>query len=236
LLDITRVAELQGITRTRQCWRIGAAATWTDLIRADLPPLFTTLKLAAREVGSVQIQNRATLAGNICNASPAADGVPPLLAMNAQVELTSAHAQRSLPLAVFITGVRKTALHKGEIVSALLIPDAPDMARSAFLKLGSRTHLVISIAMVAAVVELQDNKLHKTSIAVGSCSPVAQRLPALEAALTGQRADRITEFDIPPDLLAPLSPISDVRGSAQYRLDVVPDLIRRTLQNACVGA
>jgi len=86
ILDISAIEGLREVTREAKGWRIGALATWTDVIRADLPAAFDGLKLAAREVGSVQIQNRATLAGNLCNASPAADGVPPLLTLDAGVE------------------------------------------------------------------------------------------------------------------------------------------------------
>ena len=87
VLDLTAVEGLRGISRAGDGWRIGAATTWTDVVRADLPPLFDALKQAARQVGSIQIQNAGTVAGNLCNASPAADGVPPLLALDAEVEL-----------------------------------------------------------------------------------------------------------------------------------------------------
>ncbi|MFV2038027.1 MAG: xanthine dehydrogenase family protein subunit M, partial [Paracoccaceae bacterium] len=109
ILDVSAVPEFQGVTRQQNGWRIGAATTWSDLISADLPDAFDGLKLAARDVGSVQIQNVATLVGNICNASPAADGVPPLLCLDAQVEIVSHSGTRLLPLAEFITGVRTTA-------------------------------------------------------------------------------------------------------------------------------
>lgn len=236
LLDITRVAELQGVAQGPDGWRIGAAATWTDVIRADLPPAFDALKLAAHEVGSVQIQNRATLVGNLCNASPAADGVPPLLALDAQVELTSQTTTRLVPLAQFITGVRQTTRHTDELVTALIIPAIGPRAQSGFVKLGSRTHLVISIAMVAVVVDIQHAHLSHVAIAVGSCSPVAQRLHALEAYLTGHPLATLDTLQITPEMLAPLSPITDVRGSAGYRLDVVPALITRALSMACEGA
>src|SRR6186713_2014147 len=90
LLDITAISGLRGIRRDDRGWAIGATTTWTDVVRADLPPLFAALKAAAREVGGVQIQNAGTVAGNVCNASPAADGMPALLALDAEVELQSA--------------------------------------------------------------------------------------------------------------------------------------------------
>ncbi|MBT6313556.1 MAG: hypothetical protein HOJ21_10170, partial [Alphaproteobacteria bacterium] len=115
ILDITGIQALRGVSRTGNSYRIGATTTWTDIVRADLPPAFDALKQAALEVGAVQIQNSGTVAGNLCNASPAADGVPPLLALDASVELQSNRGVRSLPLGDFLTGVRQTALQPGEI-------------------------------------------------------------------------------------------------------------------------
>jgi CO/xanthine dehydrogenase FAD-binding subunit len=94
ILDVTRIAALRGISKAKDGWRIGAASTWSDVIAADLPAAFDGLKAAARDVGSVQIQNAGTIAGNLCNASPAADGVPPLLALKALVEICSAEGCR----------------------------------------------------------------------------------------------------------------------------------------------
>jgi len=108
VLDISGIAELRQITQNDDNWSIGAAVSWRDVIRAALPPAFDGLKAAAREVGSWQIQNRATLVGNICNASPAADGVPALLTMDAAVQLQSSRGSRVIPLSSFITGNRKT--------------------------------------------------------------------------------------------------------------------------------
>jgi CO/xanthine dehydrogenase FAD-binding subunit len=122
VLDLSDIESLRGISRAGGIFRIGAAATWTDVISAPLPAGFDGLKAAAREVGSLQIQNRGTVAGNICNASPAADGIPPLLSLDASVELQSLRGQRLMPLSEFVTGYRRTALAPDEIVSAILVP------------------------------------------------------------------------------------------------------------------
>lgn len=234
LLDITRIEGLRAITRTDSGWRIGAASTWSDIIRADLPRAFDGLKAAAREVGSVQIQNAGTIVGNLCNASPAADGVPPLLCLDAQVEIGSIFGIRTVPLEEFIMGVRQIDLAQGELVTAILIPKTTDTRRSGFVKLGARKYLVISIAMVAVSCEIENEVLRKARIAVGACSPVAQRLHALEAALEGKPPEaaapllQIAEF-------SPLAPIDDVRGSGVYRLDVLRALISRALKEAAYG-
>ncbi|MDP1747818.1 MAG: FAD binding domain-containing protein, partial [Reyranella sp.] len=142
ILDITAIASLRGISTTTTGWRLGATTSWRELIEADLPPLFDGLKQAAREVGGRQIQNAVTLAGNLCNASPAADGVPGLLALGAVVEIASRAGSRRVPLEQFITGVRRTDLCPGELVVALHVARPAYPARSAFLKLGARRYLV----------------------------------------------------------------------------------------------
>ena len=133
---MTRIAALRGISKAKDGWRIGAASTWSEVIAADLPAAFDGLKAAARDVGSVQIQNAGTIAGNLCNASPAADGVPPLLALNALVEICSAEGCRVMPLDTFITGVRHVALDQGEMVTAVIIPETFGSAQKCFREIG----------------------------------------------------------------------------------------------------
>ena len=120
VVDITALGEIRGISIEAEWTRIGGLTTWSEVIRTPLPRCFDALKAAAREVGSVQIQNRGTVAGNLCNASPAADGVPPLLALDAEVELASAAGRRRLPLAEFVAGNRKTLRRADEILAAVL--------------------------------------------------------------------------------------------------------------------
>ena len=230
VLDIGGIAVLRGISADAAGWRLGATTTWSELLEADLPPLFDGLKQAAREVGGRQIQNAGTLAGNLCNASPAADGVPCLLALDAEIELAGPAGRRLLPLRQFITGVRRTALTRDELVVAVHVPRPNHEARSAFVKLGTRRYLVISIAMAAATLEIANGRVASARIAVGACSPVAERLPGLEAALAGAPLDAHLADRVVVAHLAPLSPIDDVRGSAGYRSDAVVTVLRRLLQ------
>jgi CO/xanthine dehydrogenase FAD-binding subunit len=228
VLDIGGIDALRGISAGPDGWRLGATTTWAELLEAGLPPLFDGLKQAAREVGGRQIQNAGTLAGNLCNASPAADGVPPLLTLDAEVELAGWAGTRRLPLASFITGNRRTVLAPGELLVAIHVRRPARDARSAFLKLGARRYLVISIAMAAATLEIEAGRIAAARIAVGACSAVAQRLPALEAALVGATIDSLAKrVDI--SQLVPLSPIDDVRGSAGYRREAAVTLLRRLL-------
>lgn len=236
VLDVTAIDGLRGISAMAGGWRIGATTRWSDILAADLPPAFDMLKQAAREVGAVQVQNAGTVAGNLCNASPAADGVPPLLALDAQVELTGTAGHRVLPLAEFITGARQTGLKPGELMTAVVIPHTSGAGRSRFLKLGARKYLVISVAMVAVRLDHAAGRVTDLALSVGACSAVAMRLPALERQLIGQpvrdlsgRVDQRLVSDA-------LSPISDVRADAAYRLRAAGELLRRALRDLEVAA
>jgi CO/xanthine dehydrogenase FAD-binding subunit len=233
VLDVTAIAGLHGIEAVDGGWRIGALTTWTDLAEADLPPLFDGLRAAALAIGGLQIQARATVVGNVCNASPAADGVPNLHALDAVVELASAAGARQVPIGEFVTGNRRTVRRPDELVTGLLVP-APMPAtrvRSTFQKLGSRAYLVISIAMVAAVAEIGvDGRVARVRVAVGACSEVAQRLTRLEAELAGRPAAPETASIVGATHLAAVSPIDDVRGTAAYRSDAAVVLVRRALE------
>jgi CO/xanthine dehydrogenase FAD-binding subunit len=229
VLDIWGIDALRGIRRNSDGTSFGALTTWTEIAQAELPPAFDALKSAAREVGGRQVQNRGTLAGNICNASPAADGVPPLLALNARVEVASARGVRTLPLADFITGNRRTALAVDELVTAVHVPPQSDAARSVFLKLGARSYLLISIVSVAAVVTCGgDGRVSEAAIAVGACSAVPTRLAGLEAQMCGRTLHEIEPL-IAPAVATALSPIDDVRGTAAYRHHAAAVLVRRAL-------
>lgn len=231
LLDLTRVGELKGIRKTADGWRLGAALTWSELLAAELPRAFDALRLAAREIGGLQIQNAGTIGGNLCNASPAADGVPPLLALDATVELASVRGARRLALAEFLLGNRRTARSDDEILVAIHIPDSPWPRRaSTFVKLGSRRYLVISFVMVAVHLAADgDGRVQAAAVVVGACSPTAQRLSALEAALVGQPAGSALAGWVTPAHLAALAPIDDVRSDAGYRREAAFTLVRRTL-------
>ena len=230
VLDLTGISGLRGITETAEGWCFGATTSWSDVIAADLPPAFDSLKLAAREVGSIQIQNAGTLAGNLVNASPAADGVPCWLTLEAEVELRSSGATRRLPIDAFITGPRQTALQRGEIVTAIHVPGPAGSGRSSFLKLGARKYLVISIAMVAARLVLDGQTIKEAALSVGACSAVALRLPAAEAFLAGKELTPQNIAAIPDDMLMQgLLPIDDLRSDAAYRKVAAGELVRRCL-------
>jgi CO/xanthine dehydrogenase FAD-binding subunit len=237
VLDIGGLAELGGIAEDGAGWRIGAGVTWTELAETRLPTLFDGLKAAAREVGGRQIQNAGTVLGNLCNASPAADGAPCLLTMEATVELASTSGQRQLPLEAFLLGNRRTARRADELATAMFVPRPAGQAVSLFRKLGARRYLVISIVMLAVVLELDDRGcIAHARVAVGACAPTARRLATLEARLAGCRLAPGLGALVDEDCLGALAPIDDIRATAAYRIDACRTLLRRALEDLGRGA
>lgn len=231
VIDISSVDEMKGIHATAEHILFGGRTTWSEVVKARLPRGFDGLKAAAREIGSVQIQNQATVAGNICNASPAADGVAALMALDAEVTLASRDTSRTLPLGQFVHGNRKTGRRADELLTSIRIPRRLETAASTFLKLGARRYLVISIVMVAAnlVFDAENGTILEALICVGSCSPVAVRLAELERSLVGRPLHNGLQGIMRPEHFAGLAPIDDVRATAAYRKEVAQTLVKRAL-------
>jgi CO/xanthine dehydrogenase FAD-binding subunit len=237
VLDISRLAGLRGMREHDTHWSIGALTTWSDVLAADLPPMFDGLKLAAREVGGVQIQNAGTVAGNLCNASPAADGVPALMSLGAEVVLRGGAGEQVLPLGDFLLGNRHTARQPDQLMTEIRVPKpGSDETRGHFLKLGARRYLVISIVMAAAVIEVEDELVRAARVSVGACSEVAMRLRDLEAAMIGRHVDGELGLVATADHLAGLAPIDDVRAPASYRRRAALVLVQRLLNELGAGA
>jgi CO/xanthine dehydrogenase FAD-binding subunit len=233
ILDISAIGELKGIRESDDFFHIGARTTWSELLGAPLPSGFDGLRAAAREIGSIQIQNQATVAGNICNASPAADGVAALMALDAEVTLASRDETRTLPVSEFVLDNRKTARKPDEILTSIRVPRRSENAASSFLKLGARRYLVISIVMVAANLQFgSDRRISGAAVCVGSCSVKAVRLRDLENALIGLNIGSPLGQIVNSEHFAAISPIDDIRGTAEYRLEAAQTLVRRAL-NEC---
>ena len=232
VVDVTGIAEMQGITQGIGGLRIGGAVTWAEIAAAPLPAALAGLQRAAGLVGGWQVQNVGTVAGNLGNASPAADGVPALLTLDAVVELASAAGRREVTLAEFILGPRRTVRRPDELIVALHIPQSALDGKGVFHKLGARAHLVISIASVAVRCVTKKRIVTEIAIATGACSPVPCRLPLLEVALRDVPvADLAGQIRV-EDIAASLSPIDDIRAPAGYRLEAVTELLRRAVQEA----
>jgi CO/xanthine dehydrogenase FAD-binding subunit len=235
VLDITALEALRAVRIEDQELIIGATATWASVRDGKLPVWLRALRQAAAQIGGEQIQNVATVAGNLCNASPAADGVPPLLALSARVELASIRERRSVALEEFILGPRRTACLTDELMVAIRVPLRSEQARSAFYKLGARSYLVISIVSLAITLDFDARgRINYAGLAVGSCSARPQRLRSLESRLLGldRRSVGTLSFS---DQLAEIAPIDDIRGSAAYRREAVATLLPRALREVCGG-
>jgi CO/xanthine dehydrogenase FAD-binding subunit len=205
VVDLVDVAEVRGVHRDGERLHIGAGASlWTLAEHPVVRTRFAALAEAVRCVGSLQIQARATLAGNVCNASPAADTSPALLLYDAEVGVRSARGQRSVPLADLWTGPRRTVLEADEWVDRLTLTD-PGRHGSAYVKLG-RTRGV-DLALVGVAVLVTDDA---TRVAACSVAPTVGRLPDVERALDAGG-------DVERAVAASISPISDIRAGADYR-------------------
>jgi CO/xanthine dehydrogenase FAD-binding subunit len=232
VLDLSALPELREILRLqrhgKQFLRIGAMATWSEVSRQSelAAPAFLALRQCAREVGGQQIQNRGTLVGNVCNASPAADGIPVLMALGASLEIRSSKGQRWMSLEQFVRAPRRVALEPGDIVTAIEVPVEAGATRSLFLKMGARRFLVISIAMLAA--QWRRGKNGHCRISIGACSPVATRLEPLERwYLSGMPAPEKTAAIAASVRL--LTPIDDVRADYLYRHDLAHTLCEKLI-------
>ncbi len=213
-LDLSRLADLRRIEMRGECVSIGALATFTDirtapLVRTRLPMLCA----AASQVGALQVQNRATIGGNIANASPAGDSLPVLAVAEAHVVLRGADAERRVPFTHFFTGYRQSVRHADEIIVAV---DVPPVAGSQwFRKVGTRAAQAISKVVIAAV------RGPRVRVAFGSVAPTVVRVPNTEEVLSsgGSLADA------QQTLAAELTPIDDLRSTAAYRLRVAANLL-----------
>jgi CO/xanthine dehydrogenase FAD-binding subunit len=227
ILDLNGVRELDAWSEHDGGLRIGASVSYTRLI-AELAGRLPGLAIAARTVGSPQIRNRGTLGGNLGTASPAGDGLPPLYAMDAEVEVASVRGARRLPVAGFVTGPKRTALEPDELIAAVHVPAAAGPQQ--FAKIGTRNAMVIAVCSVAVCL-WEDAR--RVAVCIGSSGPTPLRAPDAEA-FAGT-----LDWDAPlPDHAAArfgelvrdaAQPIDDVRGTAAYRRHALTVLARRTL-------
>ncbi len=233
LVDVSRVESLRGLSRSQDGLSIGAALPLADLLGdAAVRDAYPLLATVLRSLGSTQIRSRATLGGNLANASPAADGALALLAYDARLTLASRAGSRALPLREFFRGPGRTALARGEYVHSITLP-APDANQAFFFhKVGRRRALTIAIASVAGLLSLEDGVIVDARIAAGSVAPTPLRLAAVEDALRGCRLDAALARAAGDSASREVSPITDVRASADYRRDVTGELVARFLSTA----
>jgi CO/xanthine dehydrogenase FAD-binding subunit len=228
LLDLSRVEELRGIEGEGEGLRIGAAATFAEIQHHDaLRERYPILVDAASQIGGKQIQNRATLGGNVVNASPAGDSLPVLLALGAEVEVASAQASRRIPYDDFHTGYRQTALEPGELLISIHLPAPATFQR--FRKVGTRRAQAISKVVLALCAEREGDRWSQVRIGAGSVAPTPCRLRDAEAALEGRAVEAASAELAAQAAQAEVHPIDDVRSTAHYRRWVLGRVLRRML-------
>jgi CO/xanthine dehydrogenase FAD-binding subunit len=228
VLDLFAVPELSGIREVPGGIEIGATTTFSEIRRsAAVARAFPALVEAAAQVGGWQIQNRATLGGNVANASPAGDSLPVLLALEAVVVCAGAAGSREVPYADFHLGYRKTALRPGEILVRVRLPYPAAGSRQAFRKVGTREAQAISKVVVAMVGRVEEGRIAALSLAAGSVAPTPVRLSRTEEAVRGLAAGAATADLAGRTAAAEVSPIDDVRSTASYRRFALERVVRR---------
>jgi CO/xanthine dehydrogenase FAD-binding subunit len=231
LVDLSRLRDLRYVVCEDGMTHIGAMTTFAALLSSPLlRERAPALARASALVGAVQTRNRGTIGGNIANASPAGDTLPPLLAMDALVTLVSVRGERTVPLVDFLLGPGQTAIAADEILHHVSLPRLPAGARSAYLRLGKRKGQAISVAGAAVVLQLDGRgQIEDARVAMGAVAPTAIRCPRCEVALRGARLSEEVVAEAGRIAAQECDPIDDVRATARYRRHVVGQLVRRAL-------
>lgn len=233
VIDLKRVPDLDYITATREGGvQIGPTALQESVARSLLiRQMYPALAEAAGWVGSVQTRNRATLVGNLCNASPAADTAPALLSYGAQVKMASINGERSVPLEEFFVGPGKTVLQDNELLAEIVLPAPAPHTGAAFFR-RTRTAMDIAVVCGAAMLTVANGTCQDVRIALGAVGPTPMRAPRAESALRGQALTEPLIEDASRIAAEEARPIDDVRSSAEYRREMVSILTRRGLKQA----
>ncbi|HVR29935.1 MAG TPA: xanthine dehydrogenase family protein subunit M [Thermoanaerobaculia bacterium] len=238
IVDLKRVPRLMALARSNGTWAVGAATPASDItvnanFRADFPGLVE----AAGLIGSDQIQSRASLGGNLCNASPAADTVPPMVVNGARAVLASKKGIRTVAVAEVCTGPGSTSLRPDELLVELQLDRPPARTGDAYLRFIPRTEMDIAVVGAAARITLDSNgRCTAATIALGAVAPTVVRVPAAEQALVGSTLDKATLEAVAAAASAACNPIDDKRGTKTYRRQVAGVLAKRAVLQAAERA
>jgi xanthine dehydrogenase iron-sulfur cluster and FAD-binding subunit A len=236
LIDLSRVQGLDKIGRHGDQIRLGALVTHNQIVASELiVKRGLPLAQACWEVGAPQIRNRATVAGNLITASPANDTITPLRALGAQITLTSMEGERTMPLAAFYTGVRRSVMRPDELLTSISFPALAENERGTFLKLGLRRAQAISVVNAAVVLAFQGEVVTRAAIALGSVAPTIIQASVAENALVGRKLTPEVIVEVSRLAASAPAPIDDVRGTADYRTEMVRVLVSRALKALASG-
>jgi len=228
LLDISGIEELNYIKKSEGKLCIGAATTISDLINSKIiREECNILYQAAEQFADPTIRNSATIGGNLADASPAADVAPPLLVLDAVLEVENMDGKREISLKNFFVGPRKTVLHDDEMITSIKIKDDSINKNGCFIKLGLRQAMAISLATVALIIEVEKDKVADVRIAMGSIAPTPLRLIKVEEFLKNKKINDELVEEAVKKVREEVKPIGDVRASAEYRRYVSGILFKR---------
>jgi len=237
LVDVKNVPELNRLEWTRnRGLHIGAAVPLAKLVESPLlAEKYGILAQACGVIGSMQIRNRGTMGGNICNAAPSADSAPPLLCLGAIAVASSGAGTRTIDLVTFFTSPGKTALRRNELLVEIEVPTPPARSAGCYMRHTTREEMDIAVAGVASFLVLspRSTKLKTVRIALGAVAPTPIRAYRAEALLTGKAATQEIIEATAEEAAQEARPISDIRASAEYRRELVKVLTRRTLRKCC---
>lgn len=236
LLDISRISELRYVQDESEYVRIGALTTIEELKNSGIIKVYAQpLWIAVNNFAVWQVRNTATIGGNICNASPAADTVPPLIVLEAKLKLQNIDRGREVKVEEFFKGPGETIIEKDEILTEIVIPKKDSSWRYSFIKLGKRYSHILSIVSVAVGLKIDDRKIEDVIVALGSVAPTPVRARSVEEYLRERQAASKLIEEASREVVKDIKPISDVRASAEYRIEMSKVLVRRALSE-CLKA
>ena len=230
VVDLNEIPELNYVKEEDGIIMIGATATHAQVANSPIAAKIPSLIDAVSRIGSPQIRNRGTITGNICNASPAADSAPPLLVHGAEVEIQSPDGKRSIPIVDLFAGPKINSLEPGELLTEIRIPVPPEGSASSFKRIGRRKAFTLSVVSSAAYIQMEDETCTDAKVAFGSVAITPIRVPEAESLLSGSKLDDETVKAASDAVYEAVKPITDVRGTAEYRKDMCPVLMRRAIK------
>lgn len=238
LVDIKRIGEVNVFAREAGGWRIGAAVSGKQMMEnaefgADWPGVMDGVRL----IGSIQVRGRATIAGNLCNASPAADGVPPMIAAGAVASVVGPNGRREVPVVDIAVGPGKTSLARGEVLASFFLPERPPRSGDAYLRFTPRTEMDIAVVGVAVNLALDDSgTCSDARVCLGAVAERALVVDEAARALIGTPVDDAAVEALAAAASAACKPINDKRGTIEFRTEVAGELARRVARIALARA
>jgi len=228
IVDIKKIPETRAVAEEKGGWRVGAAVTGAELREnARLKKAWPGVVEAANLIGSTQVQGRATLGGNLCNGSPAADSVPALIAAGALASIVGPKGRRDLPVEDVMLGPRKLALTKGELVASFLLPPRPKGASDAYLRFIPRTEMDIAVVGAGVSLTAEGGRITAARVSLGAVAARVLLVAAASQAIVGSTLDEAAQDRLEAAARAACQPIDDKRGTIEFRTQVAGVLARR---------